>query len=360
MRKHLDLFILFGVIVAIKIFSLFPLAVEQYYSNGIYPVIARVQRILLGWIPFSMGDFLYAGVTVYLVWSIVKVAWNWRKRPITMERLWVRVKKILRFAMIVYIWFNISWGLNYNRVGIADQLGLKVEEISKEDLTDLAQYLADSLNVLAPKIYPDYNKVERKRVLFQGAVGAYKNLEKRNENFGYTWPSVKPSLYSYLGNYMGFTGYYNPFTGEAQVNTTVPNFIRPFTTCHEIGHSLGYAKEYEANLSAFLSASVSDDPVFRYSVYFEMYAYTRPYLYMEDSMALKKIDSTIHPQVKKDYREMREFFAQYKTPVEAMVDLFYSNYLKLNEQPMGRRSYNEVVYLLVAWRKARQNARRAG
>jgi hypothetical protein len=32
----------------------------------------------------------------------------------------------------------------------------------------------------------------------------------------YKYPSVKPSIFSYLGNYLGFTGYYNPFSGEAQ------------------------------------------------------------------------------------------------------------------------------------------------
>ncbi len=72
-------------------------------------------------------------------------------------------------------------------------------------------------------------------------------------------------MYSYLGNYLGFTGYYNPFTGEAQVNTTVPLFVQPFTTCHEIGHQLGYAKENEANFAGYLAAKSSPDagfPVF--------------------------------------------------------------------------------------------------
>lgn len=351
MKKHVDILLLFVLIILIKIFSLFPEAVEKYYSNGVYPYIAGSQRAILGWMPFSFGDLLYAGATIYLVWSIVTVAWNWRKRPITFERLLVRFKKIFRVVMIVYAWFNLSWGLNYNRMSMARQLDISIEEITKDDITRLTKDLADSLNVLAPHVYPDYKKVAKKKVLFNGAINSYSNLEKKRPDFGYTYPSVKPSLYSYLGNYMGFTGYYNPFTGEAQVNTTVPYFIRPFTTCHEIGHSLGYAKEYEANLSAFLSASASSDPVFRYSVYFEMYAYARPYLYMEDSVALKNIDSTLHPQVTKDFKEMRKFFASYKSPVETMIDLMYSQFLRFNEQPSGRKSYNEVVYMLVGYFK---------
>ncbi len=46
---------------------------------------------------------------------------------------------------------------------------------------------------------------------------------------------------------LGVTGYLNPFTNEAQVNTTVPAFLQPFMTCHEIAHQLGFAPEEDAN-----------------------------------------------------------------------------------------------------------------
>jgi hypothetical protein len=39
---------------------------RSYYSTGFYPVIARGQRLLFGWIPFSVGDLLYAAVVVWL------------------------------------------------------------------------------------------------------------------------------------------------------------------------------------------------------------------------------------------------------------------------------------------------------
>ena len=45
---------------AIKILSLSAAAVERIYSMGVYPVVSRFQRLLFGWIPFSVGDLLYA------------------------------------------------------------------------------------------------------------------------------------------------------------------------------------------------------------------------------------------------------------------------------------------------------------
>ena len=60
------------LIVLIKIFSLFPYAVEKYYSNGIYPVISRLLRFLFGWLPFSIGDLLYALAGIYLLIKAVQ------------------------------------------------------------------------------------------------------------------------------------------------------------------------------------------------------------------------------------------------------------------------------------------------
>src|SRR5579863_6520027 len=59
--------------VFIMVFANFPAAVEKYYSRGIYPIIARMQRLLFGWIPFSIGDLLYAAVVVLLLVWLVRV-----------------------------------------------------------------------------------------------------------------------------------------------------------------------------------------------------------------------------------------------------------------------------------------------
>ena len=66
-KKHVDLLFLLLVTILVKIFSIFPDAVERYYSNGIYPVISRIQRILTGWLPFSVGDILYFLAGLYLL-----------------------------------------------------------------------------------------------------------------------------------------------------------------------------------------------------------------------------------------------------------------------------------------------------
>lgn len=350
-RKYSLVVVLIFLVFLIKVFSLFPGLVERWYSRGVYPAIAGLERTLFGWIPFSIGDLLYAWAGIYLIRSVFRQIRRVRKKLVTRADLLDTGRRILTIALVVYCWFNLSWGLNYNRQGIGTQLGLPKDTITANDIRRLTAELADSLNSLAAPAHPKLPDLAKKRVLFGGAIAAYGQLSEKDMRFDYLRPSVKPSLYSYLGNYVGFTGYYNPFTGEAQVNTTVPNFLRPFTTCHEIGHQLGYAKEYEANLSGFLSASESPDPAFRYSIYFDMYAYARPYLYAIDSLELKRLDSSLHPLAISDFKELRQFLLAHQNPVERVIDIVYSQYLRMNEQPSGRLSYNEVVVLLVGYFK---------
>ena len=90
------------------------------------------------------------------------------------------------------------------------------------------------------------------------------------------------------GNYLGFLGYYNPFTGEAQVNTKVPAFIIPFTTCHEIAHQFGFASESEASFVGYLVIRSGNSPVFKYSAYFDLFGFANGELYSRDSVAAKQ------------------------------------------------------------------------
>jgi hypothetical protein len=350
-RKKTAWLILVGLSIVIKLFSFFPDAVERYYATGIYPFIASVQRILFGWLPFSIGDLLYGAVAAWLLYKLYVTTKKIVKRQTTREFWWNGIRQFGFAILLVYVSFNLLWGLNYNRRGVAYQLGLKVERYSKEDLVVLMQEIVERMNALDSAAHLNRPLLQRKKNLFEGATTAYAQLALREADFKYSFRSVKPSLYSYLGNYLGYTGYYNPFSGEAQVNTTVPLFVQPFTTCHEIGHQLGYAKENEANFAGYLSARSSTNASFRYSVYFDLYAYSRFYLFAQDSVTAHVLDRQLHPGIKKDYRDLKEFVKKYRNPIEVIIDKLYGQYLIVNNQPSGKLSYNEVVAWLVAYYK---------
>ena len=59
-------------IVIVNTLSLFPEFVEQYYSNGIYPYIAKTSRIIFGLFGFSVGDVIY-GIVIIFIKIVLKI-----------------------------------------------------------------------------------------------------------------------------------------------------------------------------------------------------------------------------------------------------------------------------------------------
>jgi hypothetical protein len=336
--------------ILIKWASWYPGWVEHYYTYGIYPAISYVQRLLFGWIPISIGDLFYSFLIIIIIYKLYRFFRLVFKKQFTRQYLTAGLQQSIFFILFVYVCFNLLWGLNYNRRGISVQLGIQVKRYSMEELNTLTFTLQNKLNQFASQVTEaqrdSFNKKSR---LFTLSSNAYRQASVQYPFLKYNPVSVKPSLFSYLGNYLGFQGYYNPFSGEAQANTTIPRFLEPFVTAHEIAHQLGYAKENEANFVAFLAGRSSSSPVLKYSLYFDMYNYAIGEVYRRDTAAARVFQQNLHPQAVKDIKEYREFYRKYRNPVEPIIMWAYGHYLKANNQPAGKQTYNEVVAWLIAY-----------
>ncbi len=284
--------ILLAAAVLIRLSAIRKDWVEAYYSGFLYPAIGSLYRFLFGWIPFSIGDILYITAGIWLLISIYKGFRQLRQqRPISgilkSGLLWV-----LAVSLLVYISFNFLWGLNYNRKGIAWQMNLQVKDTASSSLIHLTSLLRDGANSWKPATKADSGFVKSR----EEAIKAYQSLQKSIPYLYYHPGSVKPSLFGVLGNYMGYSGYYNPFSGEAQLNTHIPSFLVPFSTCHEIAHQLGYAKENEANFVGYLAARESADSSMRYSAYLNMFLYANNELrYMDSALARENFEQLSEP-----------------------------------------------------------------
>ena len=338
--------------ILIKWASWYPGWVERNYSLGLYPWIARVQRFLFGWVPFSLGDLFYAFLVLVILFKTYHLSRTLYLRKMN-RRYFIRgLQQVIFFFLFLYVSFNLLWGLNYNRRGIAYQLNLDVKQYTLEDLDTLTRSLHEKVNHYAGMVTASKrDSLDRKKYLFRGAVKAFEAASRVHSFLKYEPRSLKPSLYSYLGNYLGFQGYYNPFTGEGQVNTTVPRFLEPFVTAHEIAHQLGYARENEANFVGYIACRYYEDPGFRYSVYYDMYNYAVGEVFRRDTVLGKKFQDALHRQVKEDQEAFRDFYKKYRNPIEPIVMWGYGQFLKANNQPAGKRSYNEVVAWLIAYYK---------
>jgi Protein of unknown function (DUF3810) len=352
MKKSLVFTLVLVVIAAfIHIYANDSTRVENQYSTGIYPIFSRMLRYIFGWLPFSIGDVLYGLVILWLIWKLIKGIKIIFKKQATLAGFAAGAGKGLRILLVIYIVFNLFWGINYNRIGIASQLQLKMDKYQPEDLKMINGLLVEKVNAAKLALVNQHVQYPSKRQLFVKVQDAYQEAEKLYPFLKYKPVSLKPSVWSWVGNYMGFTGYYNPFTGEAQVNTLVPKFLQPFTSCHEVAHQLGYAKEMEANFVGFLSATASKDTLLQYSVYLDLFIYSNRNLFATDSVAAKNYRDKLAPVVIDDLKEWREFYKKHKNPIEPVFRWIYGKYLEGNQQPQGVLSYDEVTGFIIAYYK---------
>ncbi|AHF15378.1 hypothetical protein NIASO_09870 [Niabella soli DSM 19437] len=342
--------ILVVLALIIKVLSLFPAQIEKFYTQGFYSGVSKSLRFLFGWLPFSIGDVLYTGLIILVIVLLARVIKRLLKGKLRSIRWGKHLNNTLLAMLGLYIIFYALWGLNYSRPGIEKQFGLNVAHITVKDLDTLVQTLHARINRdAAAMTVRDRDSLLNTRFLFKQSNVAYRVAKKEYPFLNNTPVSVKPSLFSEAMNYIGIQGYYNPFSGEAQVNTTIPVFLLPSVVTHEIGHQVGYAKESEANFMSFLTSRKHPSIHFQYSTDFVMYLYAASELYRLDSVKVKQYDSTLHPQVKKDIKTYIGFYKKYQNRIEPVIHWLYGNYLRANNQPSGNRSYDEVVIWLIGW-----------
>lgn len=335
-------------IIFIQIIKHFPQVVENYYSRPIFPIISKAERFLFGWIPFSLGDILYFTLAFFIIrWIYIGI-----KTKFKHLKTWLI--QALSTVSIIYFLFHVLWGFNYYRLPLHQNLQIG-DQYSEKELIDLTERLITKSNQYQEKLTGndslkvkfDYNQNEIRKLAIEG----YHNISKTYPHLDYTQKSIKSSIISLPLTYMGFSGYLNPWTAEAQVNYMVPTFRQPTLTAHEMGHQLGYAKENEANFMAALTTIKHPNPYFKYAGYTFALQYCLGDLSELDSQKAEELSKEINPGIIKNFKEVYQFWQGYKNPLEPGFKYFYGHYLKLNNQPKGMQSYNYVVALLVNYFK---------
>lgn len=341
-RKYILPILLIVQFIGLKLLAFFPEFVETYYSNGLYPYISGILRTLLGWIPFSVGDILYG---ILIIWIIFWLRKHWKTTTRKEKSMMA-----LSLASVLYFFFHFLWAFNYYRLPLSEKMNIK-KEYSQEQLWNFTKKLITKTNEIqfqitqdtAKKVITPFSHLE----IFEKSLKGYQNLSQDYSYFNYKLPSQKESLLSYPLTYMGFGGYLNPFTNEAQVNNKIPMYNFPATTCHEMAHQLGYGSESECNFIGFLASTQNDDLYFKYSGYTHALRYCLVNIGMKDEEKFKELLATLHPGVLKNFKESEEHRKKYKTLIDDIFEVIYDNFLKINQQKDGMESYSKFVDLLI-------------
>ncbi|NJB37632.1 DUF3810 domain-containing protein [Croceivirga sp. JEA036] len=337
-------------IVLVRLLSHYPNFVETYYSEGIYLWISTFLRVLTGWIPFSVGDIFYTLLAFSLLRYLFLKGKNVWKAPL---HFFTDTGVSLSIG---YFIFHLFWGLNYHRLPIEEKLGIE-RNYTLEELVEFNTYLIEKTNTLQFNITKDtalavFIPYSQKEV-FKKTTAGYKSLSVIYPEFKYQPKSLKTSLYSLPLTYMGYGGYLNPFTNEAQVNGKIPILRFPTISGHEAGHQIGYSSESATNFIGFLVTANNKDPYFKYAAYSHALAYCLSDLRAKSESDFNRLWATLNPGVKKNYAELRSFWDNYENITEPIFKALFNSFLKANKQADGIHSYNKVVGLLINYHKAK-------
>lgn len=341
-----------GMLLSI-IASKYPNIVEAYYSTGIYKPIGIVLSRITGVIPISAGELLLIFTIIFAAWRImlliIKIS---RKADSRWHLLFNFILSMLTAASIIYFSFIIFWGLNYYRLPFSTISKLEIIPSTTSELAELCENLVDRANLLRSSIEEDSGGVAKLsgnyRNIFKRASLGYENASRLYPALEGKYGSPKGVLMSKLMSYTGITGVYFPFTGEANVNVSVPGFDIPATACHEMAHQRGFAREDEANYIAYLTCKLHPDIDFQYSGTLLALIHSTNALYLADRDAFNDIRSKYGEGLNRDLRSLNYYWSQFEGPISDVSDKINDTYLKANNQHDGVHSYGRMVDLLLA------------
>lgn len=322
--------------------------VVGFYDAFIFRPFQSVRNIAFSIVPFSIGDVLYILGGLALIYIIGK----WIYYALRFKKYKHHLGNSLLQTMIVlgciYILFILGWGGNYYKPSLTAFWQLDKSHWKRDSTLELFdRYLIARLNDYAP----GYKDVAFKKIDKDAQVYYKMYTDSRTRNYGV---KVKPSMFGYLMQHFGIQGYYNPWTGEAQVNRFLPAFMLPFVICHEMAHQSGIAAEDDANLLSYAISTVPRDSIFRYSAYFNLWLYTHVRLRMYDSTKAKELRRTLNPVTLAHLDTLRAIRRRYDSDISNYSGALYDGYLKLHHQKDGIESYNKVAITAWAWEQRKK------
>lgn len=254
-------------------------------------------------------------------------------------------------VVTVYAGFCLLWGVNYHTDSFQDRSGIVARRGTVAELQALTERFAVQLREvsdLVPREGSGEFAADRRDILRR----APEVMAQAVRDFPcLRWDDVTPKAFvcSRAMTAMDFTGFYFPFTGEANLNMDSPAAYLPATALHEMAHQRQIASEQECNFVAIAAACRSDDPLFRYSGLLMGYVHLSNALYEADRAAYRQIAAGLPAGVQADLYANYIYWETHHTSFTETTQKVYDSFIKSNGDPNGVKSYGMVVDMLLAY-----------
>lgn len=324
-------------------------ALMSRISRGVIrPLHASLAR-LTARVPFSVAELLIvlavAAVLAGITLSLVRLL---RGRG-SLRGAYRLFMQLAAAVCAVYAGYSLLWGTYYYGDDFLAQSGLRADPVSVEQLEAVTRYFADAANDLADAVPRDASGLYTcdRDALLALSDTLFDATETEYPCLAGPRVTAKGVVLSRALSYIDFTGFFFPFTGEANVNTDFPPALFASTVAHELAHQRGVAKEQEANFVAVLASMRTDDPDFCYSAALLAYTHLGNALHSADYAAWESVYASLDERVRADLSLNNAYWRQFDTPIQTVSNTVYDGFLKSYDQTLGMKSYGACVDLLV-------------
>lgn len=337
------------ILIAVHLITRHDQPLMNRISGSVIRPIHRFLSVLCSRFSFSAAEILITlfalTVLIYIVVKLLRIVFRGNK----LREAYSAIVTLAAVGLTVYALYCMLWGVYYYGDDFVTISGLEKSEISVEQLETVTAYFADGLNRYGRGVLRDergFYIVDRAAVLARSDE-VFKNTEKEFPSLAGENIRAKGMFFSRIMSYLDFTGFFFPFTAEANVNTDFPPSQFAATVAHELSHQRGVAKEQEANFTAVLACLDYGDADYCYSACMLAYVHLGNALYDADHEAWMKIYESIDDNVKLDMALDNYYWEQFETPVQTVSNTVYEGFLQSYDQKLGMKSYGACVDLLV-------------
>lgn len=309
--------------------------------------------------PFSVAEVVWTLAILIGLFYLVRVVWCFffsSREQYKLIPLTKRLLHFLSFVLIIYCGYTLFWGANYYCDSFSEKAGLVDRGATVQELYELSLQYAQLANTYSEHVSRNADGIcnENKQEIFSRASGIYTNIEKTFPALKAPERTPKGMLESRLISYIGFTGFFFPFTGEANLNTDSPVCLLPATIAHELAHQRGVASEQEANFVAIMTGLNSNDSAYQYSAALLGYIHLTNALYSANPDLWKEVYNTLNEKVRADLTDNNAYWNSFQKTTagkaaQKVSDQVYTDFLESYDQDLGLKSYEACVDLLVAY-----------
>lgn len=323
----------------------------NWYFLHIYRYLSSAISWVTGLFPFSVVEFLLYIMIVVIVIVIGRTVHKLVRKKGKFRPVFLNGSlNVLLFLGGLFFLYVINCGINYHRDSFIQLENIEETHYGRDELVTVCNTLTKEINQIQEKLQRGEDGLTK--VSDQIKSIARKEMKALSEYYpslkGY-YPDPKPLLVSEILSYQQVSGIYSPFTVEANYNDDMPEYLKPYTICHELSHLKGVMREEEANFVAFLACMNSEDPEFKYSGLMHAYTKCMSELRNYDAEEYKAIRSQLNEGSNADIVSKYEFWDRYEGKIATLSDKMNDAYLKANSQTAGVDSYNEVTGLIVTY-----------